>query len=295
MAESTQKVIEIKDCEYFLFQGFYCLLSEFSHVTLEFLRFIYCDQIDLNEDLAIRLLGFSDKYLQDDLTEKCMEYLTYNLNSENVYTILDFARQENIAVLLTWCLKFIKEKINIDNVSGLMKYLDSQINPEFERENLELRKRAIEAITGEYIEISKKLNYDLKFYTDFLIRSVVVDTLPILIEWIWGGVNRKYFSTEEDIPIFEENTVDLRRCIFEFVFENFASLKANNVFQDLANSFWVDFASYMVENASEVYEEKETDAMEEKKPGERGRKRKEPVKTEETNPELKKTKKTSAA
>jgi len=111
MSETRQDVIEIGDCDSLIFQ--------------EFLRFLYCDEIPKEVDQVIKLFNIADKYLQNDLTERCMDFLKYNIILDNVYTILDFAQKEDISPLKAWCMQFLRNNLNTKNLSGLIKYLDS--------------------------------------------------------------------------------------------------------------------------------------------------------------------------
>ena len=82
MAETRQKFIEISDCDYLVFQ--------------ESLRFLYCNEARPDLDLVLKLFVLADKFVQDDLSKRCLQFLQNNTNTDNVYAILDFAREENI-------------------------------------------------------------------------------------------------------------------------------------------------------------------------------------------------------
>ena len=165
----AEDIIEISDCDYPVFQ--------------EYLRFLYSDDVQLDEKLAFKLFTLADKYVQDDLSAKCTDFLKYNLTSENVYTILDVSRQENILHLRNWCFNFIKEKIDIKNVHGLVEYLAKQNNPELAKENIELRDKAICVIHANYQEIPQDQK---NFYENFLIKNITFDTIFPLINFISG-------------------------------------------------------------------------------------------------------------
>ena len=75
---------------------------------------MYCGDVEPDqpdEDFAIRLFAFADKYVQNDLREKCVHYLKLNIHSDNVYKILEFARQEDLIPLKDQCLHFLTKKI----------------------------------------------------------------------------------------------------------------------------------------------------------------------------------------
>ncbi len=255
----------------------------------------------MNPDLAFKLLFFTDKYVQNDLHERCIDYLIHNINSENIYVILDFAFQHDFPLLITWCFHFFRNHLNIDIVSELIQYLDNnQAGSERAKEIEELRKRAIATIITEYETIvSKEQREKLPFYMDFLIRNVDEGTICRLIEFIWGGPNAKSFSKNDVAPeaSFEKDTAKLRKHIFSFVDGNFTKFKMNNLLDDLPSPFWLDFTSFIRENQNksevQIDDKEKEEVAEERKVNEeiKGRKRMEPVETEEAKPELKKNKK----
>ncbi len=115
MIESRQEIIEINDCSYIAFQ--------------EFLRFLYLKEAKLDINLAMELIPFADKYLQDDLMKISLEFVKANRSPSNIFTILDFARTRRIEALNTSCIWFLKNKIQVDDVFGLMQYLSKEHDP----------------------------------------------------------------------------------------------------------------------------------------------------------------------
>jgi len=141
MAESRQDIIEIEDCEYEVFK--------------EFLRWIYQATAAYGDiDRTMKLLTLADKYLQEDLCEKCIYSLVFRINMENIYKILDFAHEKDIPQIKTWCLKHFKEKITIHNVANLIEYLDHQV--EFKEDNKELRNFSLSFVLKSFVYISCK-------------------------------------------------------------------------------------------------------------------------------------------
>ncbi len=137
----------------------------------EFLRFIYYGQVELHEDLAMKLLILSDKYLQDDLKQKTLDFLLHHITVDNVYRILDFARQENLLHLKKQCIDFLCCQISTMNGTPLFDYLDKPQNLEFiYNENHELRSRVAEKVLENYVQFFKKKKPNLKLYQEFLSR-----------------------------------------------------------------------------------------------------------------------------
>ncbi len=224
---------------------------------IEFLKFIYYNEIQLDAILAIKLLEFSDKYLQNDLNEKCMSYLTHNINSDNVYIILDFARQENIPHVKSWCMKFFKKNINIQNIDDLVEYLSQQNNPEFARDNLELRDKALSFIIKNYQEISndKNANRNITFYEDFLIKNITTDTIVPLANFISADIYEKMMyassaSKEKAKCKFEQETKALRSAVFEFAQQNMKIFQAKEVAKNVSKAFLIDLVVYGAEETS---------------------------------------------
>jgi len=141
--------------------------------------------VKLNEELAMKLFTFADKYVQNNLREKCISFLKHKINSVNVYKILDFARQENISLLEGWCLDFLN-RINTHNVFWLVEYLLSKPNdPEFVQENLKLRDIALPVVLNNYLEIFQDQRAPPTFYEDFLIKNIALDTVVDLGKFIY--------------------------------------------------------------------------------------------------------------
>ena len=157
----------------------------------------------LNEDLAIKLFPFADKYVQSDLSEKCVNYLKHKINSFNVYKILDFARLQNLSLLKDWCLDLLK-KINRDTIVGLVDYLNKQKDPEFAQEDLELRNLTLAFVMNNFIEISKDQKAPPTFYEDFLIKNIAFETILDLGKFIYGHYFKRGPSQNKR-PIHENN------------------------------------------------------------------------------------------
>jgi len=283
MIESRQQVIDIQDCEYPVFQ--------------EFLRFIYLNKVELDADLALKLLALSDKYLQSDLNEKCMSFLTYNLSSDNIYKILEFAREEDMSLLKDWCMKYFRNNMNRTNVSGLIKFLDQEQKSEFAVDNLELKNKAFDIVIKDYVKICLEQKDDVPFYEAFLIKNVNQDTILRFAKLISPEeIQKSSLNSEspQDEAISDEWIINLRTVVMNFVKENFEMLKAQRITAELPNAFFVDFSSYLIaalpngdqEDNMEIEDEDENEKSAEREENEaqvktrRGRKRKEPVQDE---------------
>ncbi len=92
MYESHAQVIEISDIKASIFKGKDgILLVKFNILSIAFLQYVYKGQVILNEDLAMSLLEFSEKYLIDELKEVCENFLKRTLTVENFFKIFEAA------------------------------------------------------------------------------------------------------------------------------------------------------------------------------------------------------------
>ncbi len=261
MIESRQSIIEIPDCDYLAFQGL-LLFPMFFDKSIEFLRFLYYNEVKGDTNLHFKLFMLADQYVQNDLSKKCLSFLTGNINSDNVYTILDFARKEDISRLREYCIFFLKKNINCSNISELVKYLNEQKSSDFDQENLELRNKALTVVTQNYLEIPKNQETNAKFYEDFLLKNIGPDTLLILANFTSGphmdkeisgpltpkGLALKLLSNqssqkelkEEEKEKLRVETTNLRTALYSFVRRNLKSLKEDQIVQRLPNAFFIE-------------------------------------------------------
>ncbi|KAG5670692.1 hypothetical protein PVAND_000939 [Polypedilum vanderplanki] len=79
--ETQSKIIEIKDIKY--------------EVIVEMCRFLYYDEIPKIDSLALPLLIAADKYMINDLANKCEKFLMLNITIGNFHEVLVTADQLN--------------------------------------------------------------------------------------------------------------------------------------------------------------------------------------------------------
>jgi len=307
MIETRQNIIEIQDCD--------------SNVFQEFLRWIYCGKIqDLNDDLAFKLQSFADKYLQNDLNQKCIDYLTLPMDPKNVYKILDFACRQNNHEVLNLCTTFLVQTTNLENISQVIEYLNRSQHPNFAAYDHRLRDKAFDLALDAYLNSSKQQNRDLQFYEDFLITNLAINNIQMFLRFFWVDGSKSFNPfqirnepSEDDKNCLVQCARKLRNPVFNFVKENIKEVtETTSIF--IPDFFWRDFTLFITKklkasesnNArlqerldgelkiSDQSSEEQLSGENEEKKGKSRIKRKEKIQDDslEGNPELKKTKKT---
>jgi len=92
------------------------------HIFKALLQYIYCNEIKMNEQLALDLIPVVDEYLMDGLKGLCEKYLCRRLRKNNVVDILIVADRHEIEELKTACFIFIHRNLgNLDQNEDMMK------------------------------------------------------------------------------------------------------------------------------------------------------------------------------
>lgn len=92
LAEKTNS-IDLPDCEY--------------ESLLELFRFMYCDEVKLNEGNVMQVLYLAKKYILPSLVDRCTEYLEKILNVSNVFCVMTHAHNYGEKKLVKQCWKVI--------------------------------------------------------------------------------------------------------------------------------------------------------------------------------------------
>jgi len=86
------------------------------------LQYIYCNEIELDEELALDLIPVVDEYLMKGLKGLCEKYLCKQLRKDNVIDMLIVADRHEIEDLKKACFRFVLKNLgNIDENEELMK------------------------------------------------------------------------------------------------------------------------------------------------------------------------------
>lgn len=161
LAESKNKIV-LPDCD--------------SESFMEFLRFLYSDEVDLTGSSVMRVSYLAKKYMVPELEEVCTNFLTENLSSENVFDILPLAKkfEEKELVVRCWevvdssaqeaiksetfaCINkdLLEEVVKRDDLAiheiELFEAVDRWATAECERKDLEPSNENKKNVTGEEV------------------------------------------------------------------------------------------------------------------------------------------------
>lgn len=89
----TGETVELPDCEY--------------EILVEFLRYIYCDELTLSLSNVSEVLYMSNKYMMPPLADKCREFLVSNMYPSNVFSVLSVAELHEEEKIVNLCWKMI--------------------------------------------------------------------------------------------------------------------------------------------------------------------------------------------
>lgn len=185
---------------------------------LEFLRFLYCGQIDRNFAKFDQLISLADKYVQEDLHDKCISMLIHRITPSTFCGILDFAREHDIPTLKDWCIKLFPNHLSKMSITPLIKYLQREENEKDKDENGRMKEIVLDFVFGNLNEILEKSESkeDWKFYADFLLPYISKERIVKFTDLFkgkggWGQIPAYLLSKE---------MAHLRGAIFHFVFTN---------------------------------------------------------------------------
>jgi len=121
MSESHSAKIPIVNMKPEVFKGICRIIGLFSH-TIAVLQYIYCNEVELDEGLALDLIPVVDECLMKGLKELCEKYICKQLRKENVVDMLIVADRHEIVGLKEACFKFILKNLgNIDENEEMTK------------------------------------------------------------------------------------------------------------------------------------------------------------------------------
>ena len=201
MAE-TRETVELPDCDY--------------EVLVEFLRYIYCDELTLSESNVSGVLYLSNKYMMPPLADKCREFLVSNMYPSNVFSVLSVAESHEEEKIVNLCWKMIdgqaeaalrerierprletivtRDTLKIEEVK-LFAAVDKWATRECEQNGLTPDGKTKRTVLGE--EIIKAIRFPVMEPYEF--RSVVTSSGILSDEEV--TLLQKYFDKTLDGPI----------------------------------------------------------------------------------------------
>ena len=93
MADTVDSV-QLPDCDY--------------ESLLEFFRYMYCEEVNLNGDNVVQVFYLAKKYMVPSLVHKCNAYLQDNVEGSNVFSVLLHAQKFEVKDLEDLCWEVIK-------------------------------------------------------------------------------------------------------------------------------------------------------------------------------------------
>jgi len=116
-------------------------ISDCDHKSLlELFRFVYSDEVNLNEDNVMQVLYLAKKYMLPSLADKCSEFLRENLDASNVFHVLTDAQKYEEKDLETHCWQVIdKETDEAVKSDGFVTMDKSVLEELVERDSLNVR------------------------------------------------------------------------------------------------------------------------------------------------------------
>jgi len=189
----------------------------------------------------MKLIVFADKYQQYDLRDRCVELLKYNLNSSNVLEALDLAGQLKLPRLKTACIEFLKMKIDLDNISRIVQFLEGQ---EKTKDSLEITAKAISFVLENFEKISVEENLGL--YESFLVKNFGIDTISLFAKAAYS--EKTNYTGKWVSEISKGGTDDLRVAVLNFGTKNLQKIKNKGISKNLPKKLFKDLILSVISN-----------------------------------------------
>ena len=221
------------------------------------MRYLYTREVKLDDDLAKKLIELADKYVQNDLSEKCVDYFNSKMSSENVYEILDFAWERSVDKLKNSCYNFLKKNIDANNISGLIQYLEKLSDEDCTEDDLEAKANAVSFILNKFAKVYEKNEKNWKICEDFLIKNIEMKTISTFVNFVYWQYseiierNKMFYCglqvLKESKDSIKQGTVSLKRALLDFSQRNFQEIREKNIILELPNQFLADLFESVTE------------------------------------------------
>ena len=200
----TGDSVEVLDCEF--------------ETLLEFVRFLYSDEVTLSGSNVLQVLYLAKKYMVPALADKCREFLKDNLYPSNVFSVMPVAELHEDKNLLDHCWKLIdrQTKVALESAESIER---SVLEALVERDTLNIKeidlftavsrwatsecgKQGLEAggivkrkVVGDHV--IKAIRFPLMTEEEF--TSVVINSEILSAEEV--SEMNQYFKTESVHPV----------------------------------------------------------------------------------------------
>lgn len=200
----TGDTVEVLDCEF--------------ETLLEFVRFLYSDEVTLSGSNVLQVLYLAKKYMVPSLADKCREFLEDNLYPSDVFSVLPVGELHEDKHLLDHCWKLIdrQTKVALESAESIER---SVLEALVERDTLNIKeidlftavsrwaanecgKQGLEAdgivkrrVLGD--RVIKAIRFPLMTEGEF--TSVVVNSEILSAEEV--SEMNEYFKTEASHPV----------------------------------------------------------------------------------------------
>ncbi len=195
---------------------------------------------------AKKLFFLADKYIQDDLKDKCVNVLIHHLTPKTICEMFDFACEHNLVLLRSWCLQqFSPYQMDWSNLAKFIKCLDSQKNPEDEKETKELMEKAVDRILKDFAEIEYSVENQAiaKVFENFLIKNISKENIYKFTNKFTSHFLRK--RNEKEIIV-----TNVGDAVLNFVFTNYQSFEEKDLVQEFGNTFFSYLKQYKTQRES---------------------------------------------
>jgi len=207
---------------------------------------LYTRKVELNEDLAMKLIQLADKYVQNDLSEKCIDFLKSSVKPDNAGKIFDFACEQDIDLLKNFCINYLKRNIDVEHLPSLIQLTEKRP---------EIKENIFNFIFNNFDEVFNEYSTNWQFYEDFLIKNVDMSTISLFVNFIYWEHSEmrktdKMFSDcrvsmfRESKGLIMQNTLGLKEACLTFAQKNFKEIQEKKISYELPNHFLADVALY---------------------------------------------------
>ena len=95
------------------------------------LQYIYCNEVELNEDLALSLISLADEYGLVELKDICGEFLSGDIRWDNAVELANAAEKFEVSILSNAILEYVTSNLSAlpdkEDLSALPKSILAEI------------------------------------------------------------------------------------------------------------------------------------------------------------------------